>query len=82
MKNKLELHLAAQATALKLLDENNDRAIQAGILNDFDELKIDDKHFTAFSASVTEQAYQLRALRAVPLEVEAPPAIDAPSTPE
>ena len=70
MKNKLELHLAAQATAMKLLDEKNDRAIQARVLNDFDELKIDDKHFTTFSASVNEQAYQLRALRIVPLEPE------------
>ena len=72
MKNKLELHLAAQATAIKLLDEKNDRAIQSLILTDFDALKIVDKHFTTFSASVTEQAYQLRGLRAVPLEEPAP----------
>ena len=68
MKNKLELHLAAQATALKLLDEKNERAIQTRILNDFAELKIDDRHFPPFSASVHEQAYQHRALRAVLLE--------------
>ena len=72
MKNKLELHLAAQATAIKLLDEKNDRAIQSRILTDFDELKIADKYFTTFSMSVTEQAYQLRALRAAPLEEPAP----------
>lgn len=77
MKNKLELHLAAQATALKLLDEKNDRDIQSRVLTDFDALKIADKHFTTFSASVTEQSYQLRGLRAVPLEEPAPPAAPA-----
>lgn len=74
MKNKLDLHLAAQATALKLLDEKSDRAIQAAILGDFDKLKINDRHFPAFSASVTEQAYAARALRDKPLEPESKPA--------
>ena len=74
MKNKLELHLAAQATALKLIDEKNDRAIQSAILVAFDALKINDCHYAAFAASVTEQAYAARSLRDKPLEVvTAPP---------
>jgi len=73
MKNKLELQLAAQATAVKCIAAANSRMITGIIFSDFDALNIDAKHFDSFNALANELAYQYRALEKIQLEPEVKP---------
>ena len=74
MKNKLELHLAAQATAQKVRESKTVFLSAQIVLSDFAELKIDDKHYESFALQVNEIVYQFNALEKQPLEMAAPPA--------
>ena len=73
MKNKLELHLAAQATAQTVRNENSQVAVAEITLADFKALGIEDKHFSAYMTTVAEISYQFNAMEAVPLEPVAKP---------
>jgi hypothetical protein len=77
MTNKLELHRAAQDTAIKLNAAKNARAKAGIVTSDFDELGIDVKHFDTFAQIVSEEAYRFAALENQPLE----PVVNAPVTP-
>lgn len=72
MKNKLELYLAAQATAIKCRAAASTRESASIVLTDFAALKIDDKHYEAFALQVNEICYQFNALEKVLLEPAKP----------
>jgi hypothetical protein len=78
-KTQFDLHLAAQATAIKNLDVTTERQAALNVLNDFDELKIDDRHFQNFKDIVENRVTVLRNLRQQPLENPAPAAPAAPA---
>ena len=55
IKNRLDFQLAAQKTAQKIIATDTPRAAAATILNDFDELKVDDKYFDEWQRIVTDR---------------------------
>jgi predicted secreted acid phosphatase len=68
MKNKLELQLAAQATAQKCRAAKTQRESAGIVLADFAETKLDDKHYETFALLVNEIIYQFAALEKILLE--------------
>ena len=62
MKTKLDLNLAAHATALKCRETNSQREAAAVILDDFSKTGLADKHYGEFDLLVNEKMYQFIAL--------------------
>ena len=71
MKNKLEMHLAAQATAQKVRNEKSQVVVYKTSLEDFLKLGIEDRHFNGYMSAVAEISYQFNAMEKVSLEPEA-----------
>ena len=78
IKNRLDLLLAAEKTALKHIETKTALEATTLVLADFNELKIGDRHFDEFQRMVVNRAADFRSLRAAELEpAETPTPLEA-----
>jgi hypothetical protein len=81
-KTQFDLHLAAQATAIKNLDATSALQAAQNVLDDFNELKLDDSFFADFRDDVEHQGDVLGGLRQRPLVVPTPEQTKTLTTPQ
>lgn len=73
IKNRLDLLLAAEKTALKNLDSKSALDATSLVVADFKALKIGEHHFEEFNRMVANRTADFRNLRASELEPAAAP---------